>query len=339
MIRYVLRRIATMMVTLLLISLLIFLVIKLPPGDYLTNKIDELRSQGETASIARAEAMRSQYGLDKPVLHQYGVWLGVLPGQEGFSGLLEGNWGWSFEYELPVKMVVGDALVLTVILNVLVIIFVHLVSIPIAIYSATHRNTAGAHAATFLGYIGLATPSFLLALVLLFYLNRWFGISVGGMVNPEYANRPWSMAKMGSFASHMIVPMVVIGLAGTAGMIRRLRANLLDELSKQYTVTAKAKGLPPGRALLKYPFRIALNPFVADIGNLLPSIVSGSAIVSIVLSLPTIGPILVQALKIQDQYLAGFILLFVALLTVVGMFIADLALAVLDPRIRLGTGK
>ncbi|OCC03190.1 ABC transporter permease [Labrys okinawensis] len=339
MMRYVLRRFATMVVTLLLISLLIFIVIKLPPGDFLTNKINELRAQGETASIAKAEAMRVQYGLDKPLLHQYATWLGVLPGPNGFNGLLQGHWGWSFEYEQPVKAVVGDALLLTVLLNLAVIVFIHLVAIPIAIYSATRRNSVGAHLVTFLGYIGLATPSFLLALALLFYLNRWFGISIGGMFGPDYTDAPWSFGKLGSFLSHMIVPVVVIGLAGTAGMIRRLRANLLDELAKQYTVTAKAKGLPPGRALLKYPFRIALNPFVADIGNLLPSIVSGSAIVSIVLSLPTIGPILVQALRIQDQYLAGFILLFVAFLTVVGMFIADLALAVLDPRIRIGTGK
>lgn len=339
MMRYVLRRFATMVVTLLLISLLIFIVIKLPPGDFLSNKINELRAQGEAASIAKAEAMRAQYGLDKPLLHQYATWLGVLPGPNGFKGLLQGYWGWSFEYDQPVRTVIGDALLLTVLLNLAVIVFIHLVSIPIAIYSATRRNSIGAYAVTFLGYIGLATPSFLLALALLFYLNRYFGISIGGLFAPEYVDAPWSFPKLGSFLSHMIVPVVVIGLAGTAGMIRRLRANLLDELAKQYTVTAKAKGLPPGRALLKYPFRIALNPFVADIGNLLPSIVSGSAIVSIVLSLPTIGPILVQALRIQDQYLAGFILLFVAFLTVVGMFIADLALAVLDPRIRIGTGK
>ena len=339
MIRYVLRRVFTMAVTLLFISLLIFIVIKLPPGDYITNQIDELRAQGETASIAKAEQMRAQFGLDKPVLYQYGAWLGILPGHDGYSGLLQGNCGWSFEYGQPVCSVVGSAIGLTIVVNLLVIIFIHLVSIPIAIYSATHKNSVGAHTVTFLGYIGLATPSFLLALALLYYLNRWFGISIGGLYDPKYANEAWSLNKLGSLLSHLVVPVMVIGLASTAGMIRRLRANLLDELSKQYTVTAKAKGLPPGKALLKYPFRIAMNPFVADIGNLLPSVVSGSAIVSIVLSLPTIGPYLVQALKSQDQYLAGFILLFVAFLTVTGMFIADLALAVLDPRIRLGGGK
>jgi peptide/nickel transport system permease protein len=336
MISYLARRLVTMLVTLLLISALVFLIIKLPPGDFLTNQIEELRSQGDAASAERADVLRAEYGLDRPVWYQYATWLGIWPKPQGFSGLLQGDWGWSFEYQLPVAEVVGGALVLTLIVNLATILFIHAVAIPIAIYSATHRNTATSHLITFLGYIGLATPSFLLALALLFYLNRWFGISIGGMMDPKFADQGWSFAKLGSVLAHLIVPVTVIGLAGTAGMIRRLRANLLDELNRQYTLTAKAKGLPPTRALLKYPFRIALNPFVADIGNLLPSIVSGSVLVSLVLSLPTVGPILLQSLKIQDQYLAGFILMFVAVLTVVGMLIADLSLAVLDPRIRLG---
>ena len=336
MIIYVLRRLVTMAVTLLVISMLIFVIIKLPPGDYLTNRLDELRSQGDPASAAKADMLRAQYGLDKPIWYQYATWVGIWPKPSGFSGLLQGDWGQSFEYDVTVSEVVGAALGMTLLINLATVIFIHVVAIPIAIYSATHRNSVGSHVITFLGYIGLATPSFLLALALLFYLNRWFGISIGGMMDPVYADQPMSMAKLGSVLSHLVVPVVVIGLAGTAGMIRRMRANLLDELNKQYTVTAKAKGLPPTRALLKYPFRIALNPFVADIGNILPHIVSGSVLVSLVLSLPTVGPILLQALKVQDQYLAGFILMFVAALTVVGMLIADLALAVLDPRIRLG---
>ncbi len=215
-------------------------------------------------------------------------------------------------------------------------IFVHVVAIPIAIYSATRQYSFGDYLATFVGYIGLATPNFLLALVLLYYMNRWFGISIGGLFDAHYANEPWSLAKVGSLLQHLIVPTIVIGLSGTAAMIRRMRANLLDELSKQYYVTATAKGLPQTRALLKYPFRMALNPFIADIGNLLPNLVSGSVLVSLVLSLPTVGPILLAALKSQDQFLAGFILMFVAVLTVVGMLISDLLLAWLDPRIRLG---
>jgi peptide/nickel transport system permease protein len=336
MIAYLLRRFVTMLVTLLIISALVFVIIKLPPGDYISNQIDELKSQGDATSAAKADMLRAEYGLDKPVWYQYITWLGVWPGPHGLSGMLQGDWGWSFEYQLPVSEIVGGALALTMLVNIATVVFIHLVAIPIAIYSATHRDSVGAHLATFVGYIGLAIPSFLLALALLFYMNRWFGISVGGLMDPRYADQPWSLAKAGSVAGHLIVPVVVIGLAGTAGMIRRMRANLLDELNRQYTVTAKAKGLPPTRALLKYPFRITLNPFVADIGNLLPSIVSGSVLVSLVLNLPTVGPILLQALKTQDQYLAGFILMFVAVLTVVGMLIADLALAVLDPRIRLG---
>jgi peptide/nickel transport system permease protein len=232
--------------------------------------------------------------------------------------------------------VVGDALWLTLLVNLAVVVFVHLVSIPIAIYSATRQYSLGDYAATFLGYIGLATPSFLLALILLFYSNRWFGISIGGLYDPVYANQPWSWGKVQSLASHLVVPTLVIGLGGTAAMIRRMRANLLDELGKQYYVTAKAKGLPARKALLKYPFRMSLNPFISDIGNLLPHLVSGSILVSLVLSLPTVGPILLAALKTQDQFLAGFILMFVALLTVVGMLVSDLLLAWLDPRIRIG---
>ncbi|ALA18790.1 MULTISPECIES: ABC transporter permease [Chelatococcus] len=336
MIGFVARRLVTMALTLLVISLLIFVIIKLPPGDFLTNQIAELRAQGEAAAMAKAEFLIKQYGLDRPVWEQYLVWIGVWPGPNGFSGLLQGDWGWSFEYDRPVNQVVGDALWLTLLVNFTTVIFVHVVAIPIAIYSATRQYSFGDYLATFVGYIGLATPNFLLALVLLYYMNRWFGISIGGLFDAHYANEPWSLAKVGSLLQHLIVPTIVIGLSGTAAMIRRMRANLLDELSKQYYVTATAKGLPQTRALLKYPFRMALNPFIADIGNLLPNLVSGSVLVSLVLSLPTVGPILLAALKSQDQFLAGFILMFVAVLTVVGMLISDLLLAWLDPRIRLG---
>ncbi|APF37358.1 ABC transporter permease [Chelatococcus daeguensis] len=336
MIGFIARRLVTMVLTLLVISLLVFLIIKLPPGDFLTNQIAELRAQGEAAAMAKAEFLIRQYGLDRPVFEQYLVWIGVWPGPNGFSGLLQGDWGWSFEYDRPVNQVVGDALWLTLLVNFTTVIFVHVVAIPIAIYSATRQYSFGDYLATFVGYIGLATPNFLLALVLLYYMNRWFGISIGGLFDAHYANEPWSLAKVGSLLQHLIVPTIVIGLSGTAAMIRRMRANLLDELSKQYYVTATAKGLPQTRALLKYPFRMALNPFIADIGNLLPNLVSGSVLVSLVLSLPTVGPILLAALKSQDQFLAGFILMFVAVLTVVGMLISDLLLAWLDPRIRLG---
>jgi peptide/nickel transport system permease protein len=336
MIRFLLRRALTIAVTLLIISALVFFIIKLPPGDFLTNQIAELRAQGEAASAAKAEFLIKQYGLDRPVWEQYLVWIGLMPGPGGFSGLLQGDWGWSFEFDKPVREVVGDALWLTLLVNLAVVIFIHLVSIPIAIYSATRQYSIGDYIATFIGYIGLATPSFLLALIMLYYANRWFGVSIGGLYDPKFAGQPWTWAKIQSLLSHLVVPTLVIGLGGTAAMIRRMRANLLDELGKQYYVTAKAKGLPPTKALLNYPFRMSLNPFIADIGNLLPHLISGSVLVSLVLSLPTVGPLLLGALKSQDQYLAGFILMFVAMLTVIGMLISDLLLAWLDPRIRLG---
>lgn len=339
MIRFLLRRLVTMAVTLVIISALVFFIIKLPPGDFLSNLIFELRAQNDNASIAKAEFLMKQYGLDRPAWEQYLIWIGAMPGPNGFSGLLQGDWGWSFEYDKPVVEVVGDALWLTLLVNLAVVIFIHVVSIPIAIYSATRQYSVGDYLATFIGYIGLATPSFLLALIMLYYMNRWFGISIGGLYDSQFAGEPWTWPKIQSLLSHLVVPTIVIGLAGTASMIRRMRANLLDELGKQYYVTAKAKGLAPTKALLKYPFRMSLNPFIADIGNLLPHLVSGSVLVSLVLSLPTVGPILLSALKSQDQFLAGFILMFVAMLTVVGMLISDLLLAWIDPRIRVGGSR
>ena len=318
-----------MIPTLLAISIITFVIIQLPPGDYLSTYIAELPSQGENVDIAKIEALRAQYGLDKSMAEQYCFWV---------LGLLQGDLGFSFEYQLPVSEVVGDRLLLTLILNFTTIIFIWVVSFPIGIYSATHQYSWGDYGLTFVGFIGLATPNFLLALVLLYFANVWFGTSIGGLMDPIYVDEPWSTAKLLSILEHLWVPVVVIGTSGTASMIRRLRANMLDELQKQYVITAKAKGLHPLKALIKYPLRTSLNPFIADIGNMLPQIISGSAIVSMVLSLPTTGPMLISALQSQDMYLAGSFLIFLALLTVIGMFLSDLALAWLDPRIRLGGG-
>jgi len=212
------------------------------------------------------------------------------------------------------------------------------VSFPIGVYSAVRQYSVGDYSFTFLGYLGLATPNFLLALVLLYYVNLWFGVSIGGLMDPQYIDQPWTWGKVVSVLSHMVIPVIVIGTSGTAAMIRRLRANLLDELQRQYVTTARAKGVPPLRLLIKYPIRMSLNPFIADIGNLLPTVISGSVIVSVVLSLPTAGPMLLEALQSQDQYLAGSFLMFLALLTVLGMLVSDILLAVLDPRIRLTGG-
>ncbi|MFV2092410.1 MAG: ABC transporter permease [Hyphomicrobiales bacterium] len=335
MLRYLVHRVLIMVPTLLAVSILTFVIIQLPPGDYLSNQMAQLKSQGESAGLAQLEFLRSQFSLDRPWAEQYAVWMGIWPGVDGFDGILQGNWGWSFEFSKPVGDVVGEGILLTIVLNAATVIFVYLVAFPIGIYSATRQYSWGDYGFTFVGYIGLATPNFLLGLIMLYYANKWFGLSVGGLMDPEFLDQPWSLAKFNSILAHLIVPVIVIGTSGTAAMIRRLRANLLDELQKQYVVTARAKGLSEGKLLLKYPLRMALNPFIADIGNLLPSMVSGSIIVSVVLNLPTIGPVLLDALASQDQFLAGFILLFVAVLTVVGMLISDLLLAVLDPRIRL----
>ncbi len=326
MLSYLARRLLTMLLTLLVISALIFIIIQLPPGDYLSTYLAELASQGEKTAQEKIAYLRTEYGLDQPMIIQYGHWL---------AGLLQGDLGYSFEYNKPVAEIVGDRLWLTVILNVATIIFVYAVSFPIGVLSATRQYSWTDHGLTFLGLLGLATPNFLMALILMYLANVWFGTSIGTLMAPEFIDQPWSLAKLGSVLEHLWVPVLVIGTAGTAGMIRRLRANLLDELQKQYVVTGRAKGLPPGRLLRKYPLRMALNPFVADIGNLLPGVVSGSVIVSAVMSLQTTGPMLLRALQSQDMYLAGSFLMFLAVLTVVGMFLSDLLLAVLDPRIRL----
>ena len=329
MLAYTARRIMIMVPTLLAISVIIFIIIQLPPGDYLETYITELQSQGEAVDPAKIEALRKQYGLDRPMHEQYAVWV---------WGLLQGDMGYSFEHQLPVNEVVGDRLWLSFLVAFTTILFTYAVSFPIGIYSAVRQYSVGDYVFSLLGFLGLATPNFLLALVLLYLANVYFGTSIGGLMDDEFIGQPWSWAKLLSVLEHLWVPVVVIGTSGTAGMIRRLRANLLDELQRQYVVTGRAKGLPPGRLLLKYPLRMALNPFIADIGNLLPQVVSGAAIVSIVLNLPTTGPMLIEALRSQDMYLAGSFLIFLALLTVIGVFLSDLLLAVLDPRIRLEGG-
>ncbi len=326
MLSYTARRILVMIPTLIAISIIIFIIIQLPPGDYLETYINELKSQGEQIDPARIEYLKEIYGLDKPMHEQYLLWV---------FGLLQGDLGYSFEFELPVSEVVGDRLWLSMVLSTSTIIFTWIVAFPIGIYSAVRQYSTGDYVLTFLGFLGLATPNFLLALVLMYLANVYFGISIGGLMDESYIDQPWSLAKVGSVLEHLIVPVIVIGTSGTAALIRTLRANLLDELQKQYVVTGRAKGLSPRKLLLKYPLRIALNPFVADIGNILPRIISGAVLVSVVMNLPTTGPMLLGALKSQDMYLAGSFLMFLSLLVVIGTFLSDLGLAALDPRIRL----
>ncbi|MGH7113267.1 MAG: ABC transporter permease [Stellaceae bacterium] len=330
MLSYIIHRLLIMVPTLIAISIVIFTIINLPPGNYFTTYVAELQSSGETTDLAKVKFLETEYGFDRPLWQQYLYWAG---------GLLHGDMGYSFSYDLPVNKVVGDRMLLTAIVSITTIIFTYLVAFPIGIYSATHQYSWSDHLLTLLGFLGLATPSFLLALVLLYLANIYLGISIGGLMDPRYADQPWSWGKVVSLLAHMWIPVIVIGSAGTAAMIRRLRANLLDELQKQYVVTARAKGLHPFKVLFKYPLRMALNPFISDIGSLLPQVISGAAIVSIVMSLPTTGPMLLESLRSQDMYLAGSFLMFISTLTVIGVFVSDLALALLDPRIRLQAGR
>jgi peptide/nickel transport system permease protein len=330
MIRYVFLRTLTMIPTLFLISVLVFTIIELPPGDYFESYIAELRVLGEEADLAEIEVLRQRYGFDQPAVMRYFWWVG---------GMLTGDFGYSFEYRLPVNEVVGDRLWLTVLLSTVTILFTWALAFPIGIYSATHQYSWGDYGLTFLGLIGIAVPNFMLALVMMYFANTMFGVSIGGLMDRQFMNEPLSWAKFSSILSHIWIPVVIIGTAGTAGMVRRLRANLLDELQKQYVTTARAKGLHPRKVLMKYPLRMALNFFISDIGSILPTMISGAEVTAIVLSLETTGPMLIRALQSQDMYLAGSFLMFLAFLTVIGVLISDIALTLLDPRIRLGGGS
>ena len=330
MLRYILWRIAAMVPTLFVISALVFTIIELPPGDFFESQIAELRAQGEAANLQEIEELRKQYGFDKPEIVRYFYWVG---------GMLHGDFGYSFEYQLPVSDVVGDRLWLTILVSFTTILVTWLIAFPIGIYSATHQYSWGDYGLTFFGLLGIAIPNFMLALILMYFANIWFGTSIGHLMDQQYLGEAMSWAKAKSILAHLWIPVLIIGTGGTASMIRRLRANLLDELHKQYVVTARAKGLHPFKALVKYPMRMALNFFISDIGSILPAIISGAEITAIVLSLETTGPMLIKALQSQDMYLAGSFLMFLAFLTVIGVLISDLALALLDPRIRLQGGS
>ncbi|MDP1839489.1 MAG: ABC transporter permease [Reyranella sp.] len=327
MLKFIVRRVLLMIPTLFIISALVYFIIDLPPGDCVTSQIDELLARGDPDAHQRAEELRSLYGLDQPLWQRYFEWVG---------GIFRWDFGLSCQDTVPVSDLIGERMALTLIMESSTIAFIWIVSFVIGVYAATHQYRMGDYVASFIGFVGLSVPNFLLALVLLYVGKVYFGLSIGGLMDPEYIDKPFSWGKFVSVAQHLVIPVIVIGMSGTAGMIRRLRANLLDELQKQYVVTGRAKGLPPMRLLIKYPLRHAINPFVADIGGLLPDVISGSVIVSVVLSLPTTGPMLLGALKTQDVNLAATFLLFVAVLTVIGMLISDLALAALDPRIRFG---
>ncbi len=330
MLNYLVHRLLLMIPTLFLISVVTFVIIQLPPGDYFDSMMADLQASGEPADLQKVDFLRHEYGLDKPIWVQYWRWVG---------GLLHGDLGYSFEYDRPVSSIIGEHLALTMVVSSAAILVTWILALPIGLYSATHKHRWGDHLLTFLAFLGLATPDFLLALVLMFVSFALLGVSVGGLFSPNLQSAPWSWTKVLDLLTHLWIPVLVIAAGGTAGMIRRLRANLLDEIKKPYVVTARAKGLSPIRLLLKYPLRIAINPFISDIGSLLPQVISGSIIVSIVLSLPTTGPMLLRALRTQDMYLAGSFLMLLAGLTVIGVLVSDIALAMLDPRIRQGGGR
>lgn len=330
MLRYIAWRFLVMIPTLVIISALIFTIIELPPGDYFESYVAEIQAQGEAVDMQEIEELRHEYGFDQPPVLRYFHWV---------AGMLQGDFGYSFEYQLPVSDVVGDRLWLTVLVSFCTILLTWLIAFPIGIYSATHQYSWSDYGLTFLGLLGLAIPNFMLALILMYFANIWFGTSVGHLMDQKYLGEPMSWEKFKSVLEHLWIPVLIIGTAGTASMIRKLRANLLDELQKQYVVTARAKGMHPFRALVKYPLRMALNFFISDIGSILPAIISGAEITAIVLSLETTGPMLIKALQSQDMYLAGSFLMFLAFLTVIGVLISDIALAFLDPRIRLQGGS
>ena len=324
---FVLRRVLLMIPTLLLISIVSFAIIQLPPGDFLDSYIAQLGQTGEMVDEALIASLKKRYGLERPFYVQYLKWA---------FGFVRGDFGQSFEWNRPVSELIWERLMLTIVISSLTLVFTWVVAVPIGIYSATHQYSIFDYSFTFVGFIGLATPNFLLALVLMFIAFAYFGTSVGGLFSPEYVETAWSLAKVVDLLKHLWIPILVVGTAGTAGLIRVMRGNLLDELRKQYVITARAKGVRESTLLFKYPVRIAVNPLISTIGWLLPELISGAIIVSVVLSLPTTGPLLLRALLSQDMFLAGTFVMWLSFLTVIGTLISDVLLAWVDPRIRFG---
>ena len=326
MLAYIGRRALLAVFTVWAISALAFAIIQLPPGDYVTSYIAQMASMGSVVSDEEAQNLRIQYGLGQPIYVQYLKWMKLV---------VQGDFGMSMEWKRPVTEVIGDRLWLTMVVSVAALLLTWVLALPIGIYSGVRQYSAGDYVATFIGFIGLAVPNFLLALVLLYLGFVFFNAHIGGLFTPELQDAPWSTAKVWDLLKHLPIPAAILGLAGTAQQIRIMRANLLDELRKPYVVTARAKGLSELRVILKYPVRVALNPFASTIGYTLPYIVSGSIIVSVVLGLPTVGPLLLKALIAQDMFLAGTIVLLLGVMTVIGTLISDILLVWIDPRIRL----
>jgi peptide/nickel transport system permease protein len=324
--RVVVQRLLLLPLLLIIFSILVFALVQAPPGDFLTSYISSLAASGSSVDQAQVDALRRQYGLDQPFLIQYVRWM---------QNLLRGDLGLSLEFQRPNVELIGDYLLLTVLLALFSFVFTWVMAIPAGIYSATHPRAWLDYVLTIINYVGVATPNFMLALILMWGAFSWFGISITGLFSTEYLEAPWSLARFADLLRHIWLPMIILGIAGTARLTRIMRANLLDELHKPYVVTARAKGLSEWRLVLKYPVRVAINPLVSTIGWYLPQLFSGSLIVATVMNLPNIGPLLLRALVSQDMYLAGSILMIYALLTVVGTLLSDILLAWVDPRIRM----
>lgn len=328
MLSYIIRRILLIVPTLIVVSLISFVVIDLPEGDYIDSYVAGLELSGADLTQEAIESLRHRYGLDQPLPVRYFKWISGI--------VLHNDWGHSFAYSAPVSELIGERMVLTVVIALASVLLTWIVGLPIGIYSAVKQYSVGDYVASFLGFIGVAVPGFLIALIVMYLAFKWTGYVVGGLFSPEYSQAPWSVGKALDLMKRMWVPAVIVGLSGVAGTIRTTRANMLDELHRPYVVTARSKGLSESRVILKYPVRIILNPFVSSLAFLLPNLISSGTIVATVLSLPTTGPMYLSALQQQDSYLAGSFVLLLSTLTLIGTLISDILLALVDPRIRVG---
>jgi peptide/nickel transport system permease protein len=327
MLRFILVRALWMLPFLLAVSFLAFVLIQLPPGDYVTTYIATLAASNEVVDRQAAADLRARFGLDQPMIIQYWKWITNV--------VLRGDFGLSFEWQQPVSELIWERMALTLVLTLSTLLLTWAIALPVGVFSAVKKYSIGDYVVTFVSFLGLAIPSFLLALVLMYVAAVHFGQSVGGLFSEPYQNAPWSWDKVVDLVQHLWIPVVILAVSGTASLIRVMRANMLDELNRPYVTTARAKGLSEFTLLVKYPMRLALNPFISTIAWLLPNLVSGSIIVAIVLSLPTAGPLLLQSLMSQDMYLAGAFILLICTLTVIGALVSDILLALVDPRIRL----
>jgi peptide/nickel transport system permease protein len=326
MIRYIVKRVLLMIPLIFGISVVAFTIIQLPPGDFLTTYVAARSATGESVTQAEVDALRERYGIGDPVFVQYGKWMGGI--------MLRGDFGRSFRYGQPVSQLIGERIALTFVVSLTTLLFTWVVALPIGIYSAVKQYTIGDYIVTFLGFIGMAIPNFLFALIVLYLGFEYFGFTMNSLFSAEFVNAEWSLARVIDLMKHLWVPVLILGTAGTAGLIRIMRANLLDELKKPYVITARAYGYSEAELVRRFPVRVALNPFISSIGWSLPYLVSGTTIVAIVLNLPTVGPLMFSALVSQDMYLAGSIIFILSVLTMVGTLVSDILLAILDPRIR-----